>query len=179
MRIKLRLQSAIDFFSGKRGFTLVELLLYMGIFSILLIMLFQMLTSIFDVQLESQRASSVAEDSLFIQNRLNYDIGRAKSILAPAVGQSSESLQLLINNAAYTYSIESENLSLSSTMSGTLGQLNSVGTTASATFTRLTDTGGKNADTVTVSVTLTSKTVIRGIPSVGNIKTTIGLRQKQ
>lgn len=161
------------------GFTLVELLLYMGILSMLLIMLLQIFASIFDVQFESKGASSVTEDSLFIQNRLNYDASRTKSVIAPLLGQSSESLSLLINDAVYTYSVTGGNLNLSSTVSGALGQLNSEDTTVSATFTRLSDTGGKNHDTVTVSFTLTSKTVKRGIPSVENFKTTIGLRPKQ
>ncbi len=163
----------------QRGFTLVELLLYMGIFSILLVMLFQIFASIFDVQLESKSVSSVTQDGLFIQNRLNYDASRTKSIVAPALGQSSESLSLFINNEVYTYSITNGNLNLSGTVSGTLGQLNSEDTSASASFTRLSDTAGKNHDTITVSYTLTSKTIKQGIPNVENFRATLGLRPKQ
>ena len=179
MKNKLKKQSTIVFFSGERGFTLVELLLYMGIFSILLVMLFQIFASIFDVQLESKSVSSVTQDGLFIQNRLNYDASRTKSIVAPALGQSSESLSLLIENEVYIYSIANGNLNLSSTVSGTLGQLNSADTTVSATFTRLSDTAGKNHDTITASFTLTSKTVKQGIPNVEDFRATLGLRPKQ
>lgn len=179
MKNKFKKQPTFEFFSGERGFTLVELLMYMGIFSMLLVMLFQIFASIFDVQFESKGVSSVTQDGLFIQNRLNYDASRTKSVTAPALGQSSESLSLLIDNVVYTYSIADGNLNLSSTVSGILGQLNSADTTVSATFTRLSDTAGKNHDTITAEFTLTSRTVKQGAPNVENFRTTIGLRPKQ
>src|SRR5258708_14824797 len=68
----------------ERGFTLVEMLIYMGIFSLMLIALTQIFTSIIDVQLESQSNGSVSQDGQYILSRLSYDISRAQDIATPS-----------------------------------------------------------------------------------------------
>jgi prepilin-type N-terminal cleavage/methylation domain-containing protein len=67
----------------QRGFTLVELLLVMALFSIMMLVMTDMFTSVFNVQAESKSRSSVTEDGRFIMSRLNYDIGRASAITTP------------------------------------------------------------------------------------------------
>lgn len=62
------------------GFTIVELLLYMGIFSILLVVLLQLFTTILSSHSESQATSSVDQDGSYILARLSYDIHNASSI---------------------------------------------------------------------------------------------------
>lgn len=164
-----------------QGFTLVELLLYMGIFSILIIVLLQMFFSIFDSQIDSQSSSSIITDGQFILNRFKYDVENAKSIVVPpAPGSSGTSAQLVINNKSYSYSLINGNVILTNSTSGTSDQLNSVNTTASnLNFLRLSDTKGKNIDTLTISVTLTSNIVKNGVPTTENFKTTVGVRPKQ
>lgn len=162
---------------SQRGFTLIELLLYMGVFSMLLVMLFQLLTSIFDVQLESESTSSVSQDARYILNRITYDISQGDAITTPNVlGGQGEVLQISIGSITYTYSLTDGNLMLNNSVLGTTDQLNSVNTTVSnVNFLRLGDINNEN-DTVSVSFTLTSKTVKRGGPASGDFKTTVGTR---
>lgn len=150
----------------------------MGILSIITVVLFQILTSIFDVQLESQSFSSVTQDGRFILNRFAYDLGQAKTISTPSIGTSGASLQFSTGTTTYTYSLSSGNLNLTNSTLGTTDQLNSNNTTVSnLSFLRLADTNSKN-DTITISFTVLSKIIKRGgAPSQG-FKTTSGIRLK-
>ena len=82
-----------------RGFTLIELLVYMGIFSILLVVLTEMLVSILNLQLDSTATSSVDQDNRFIQQRLTYDIQRAKSF---TVSSDQKTLNLSVGTSTFT-----------------------------------------------------------------------------
>lgn len=159
-----------------KGFTLIELLLYMGIFSILIVVLFQMLASIFDLQLESESASSVSQDGRFIVNRLAYDVPRAATISAPLLGLEGSSLTIIEGVNTYTYSLSSGNLILTKNPGNISNQLNSIDTTVSnLNFYHLADNVEKN-DTITVTFTLTSKIKRRGQPDSLDYRTTVGLR---
>lgn len=164
-------------FKNNKGFTLVETLLYIGIFSILIVVLFQLLSLIFDVQLESQSTSSVTQDGRFILNRFSYDIGQADTIISPSSpGSQSAVLQFSKNGTIYTYSLANENLTLTNSSLGTSDELNSNNTTVSnLNFLRLSDTSGNN-DTVNISFTLKSKIIKRGGVSSENLTITVGTR---
>ncbi len=165
--------------SSQKGVTLIEFILYIGIFSILLVVLFQLLSSVFDVQVESQSTSSLAEDGLFLLNRINYDIQSANKITTPgSSGSSSATLVLDMKTSNYTYKITSGNLVITDSLSGT-DQLNSLNTSVSnLNFTRLSDTKGYGTDTITASFTLTSRITKRTASSFKNFKSTIGVRPK-
>ena len=163
-----------------RGFTLLELLLYMGIFSILTLTLFQLFTMVLDTQLESQSTSSVLQDGQYILNRFNYDIRQAKNVSAPPVGTELATLELLINSITYVYTLTNGNITIASTGAQTTDQLKSSNTNASAlSFTHISDTKGGNTDTVTISFTLNSNISERGSPQAESFKTTVGIRPKQ
>jgi hypothetical protein len=115
--------------TNMKGFTVIELLLYMGIASILLFVLFDMFTMILSTHAESQSTSAIDQDAAFILNRLSYDIHKASSITAPTLGTTCtwptvSSCQLVLNNA--TYSVTSGTLNL--TQSSETKALNSVNT---------------------------------------------------
>jgi prepilin-type N-terminal cleavage/methylation domain-containing protein len=160
---------------SRKGFTIIEILIYLGIFSILLTITLQMFSSIFDIQVESEATSSVAADGKYIMNRFTYDVNRATSITTPStLGSSTSSLALVINGQTYTYGLSNGNLILQNNTAGTADRLNSNDTTVSnLSFIRL-DGGGK--DTVQVSYTLTSEAVRRGGKQVVNYKTSAGIR---
>jgi len=181
MKNKLKKQKIIKVLLNKQGFTLVELLLYMGIFSILVVALFQLFTSIIDTQIESQSSSSVFLDGQYILSRFRYDLQRAKSILTPSSpGAQETTTKFSIDNFTYTYSLVGGNLSLTNDVASTTGQLNSADTTVSnLNFIRLSDTQGKNNDTLSISFRLTSNIIKRGGPKAENFKTTVGIRPKQ
>ena len=88
---------------GRRGSTLIELLLYIGIFSILTAVLFQFFGTIIDTQLESQSTSSVLLDGQYALNRFNYDIKRADSIISPAIGEQSSTTAIHRQHHIYVY----------------------------------------------------------------------------
>ncbi|SRR5258708_24381145 len=140
-------------YRNEKGTTMIELLLYMAIFSLFLLVLTDIFSQVIDVELESQGISNVEEDGKFIALRLTHDIQSASAITAPAnPGDTSGSLQLAVNGVNYTYSINSNNLVL--TEGATTAQLNGYSTTISTlTFKRLGNTGGKNAITVNFTVT--------------------------
>lgn len=169
--------SAINSFRKKsKGFTLIELLLYMGIFSILIVVLFQLLASIFDLQLESESVSSVSQDGRFIVNRLVYDVPRAATISAPLLGALGQNLTIKDGVKTFTYSLSSGNLILTQNPGSISNQLNSIDTTVSnLNFYHLADNEEKN-DTITVTFTLTSKIKKRGQPNSLDYRTTVGLR---
>lgn len=165
----------------QRGITLVELLLYMGIFSILLMVLVELFGTIVNVNLEAQSTSAVSQDGRFILNRITYDVRQAKTFTQPAsAGASGTVLQFTTSGGTtYKYWLSGNNLMLDNlTVSpNTSDQLNSVGTTVSnLSFTRVQTTGTSGKNTITVSFTLTSTTRDQKGYQTENFQTTIGMR---
>lgn len=160
--------------STKRGFTIVEMLLYIGLLSMMITIMTGLFTSLLDVQLESEATSFVEADSRFLFSRLAYDIGRATSITTPVtLGSSSSSMTLLIDEVSYTYTVDNGALVLSTNM-GT-SSLTSFGTQISnITFTRLGNIDGKHA--IQIQFTLASITQRVSGPEQKTVQTTISLR---
>src|SRR3989344_928646 len=132
-----------NFFNFKKGFTLVEILLYMALLSIFLLTLVDILVSILDVQLESQATSAVDIDSRFVSNRLGYDVLRADSVILPAnLGDVSDSLTVSVGASQYTYSLSGGNLVLDDGL-GALNLNSSETSIPSVTFQKLGNAGGK------------------------------------
>ncbi len=142
----------------EKGTTLVELIVYMAMFSILLIMLLQMFTSILNAQLESQVTSEVAIDGRFILSRLSYDIRNANNIITPLVFGSvgsGNTLHITGSGTDYTYALSAGNIILTNNTTGYSGMLNSIDTTVkSLSFTKIgSSSGGRTVD---VSITIQS-----------------------
>jgi len=158
-----------------KGFTLVELLLYMGIFSIFLLITLQMFSSIFEIQLESEATSSAGTDGKFIVQRFTYDVTRASSISDPTIdGASTNSLTLVVNGQNLIYRLNSGDLILENETTGTVDQLNSSESTVSnLSFIKL---DGGDKDTVQISFTLTSVVKRIGGEEVRDFQTTVGIR---
>lgn len=148
-----------------KGFTLVELLIYIGLLTILMTILTRIFTGIIDVQLGSEATGAVEEDGRYIYSRFSYDVNSAVSVVTPAgQGEQSDALTLLIDGVATTYRINNNNL-----MSGA-DQLNSVGTQISnLLFRRL-------GNSIQITFTITSTTQNVSGPDTKDIETTIALR---
>lgn len=159
----------------QKGFSLIEMLVYMGIFSILLITLMQFFGSILDVKLESEATSSVTQDGRFIISRLSYDIHRTSTL--PTPGTQDTSLTLSIDSTNYTYSLNGDNLEIKNNATNETNQLNSADTTVSnLSFKTLGVLGGTN-NTVQVSFRLKSKVIKTGGNNQTEVfQTTIGKR---
>ncbi len=156
-----------------RGFTLIEMLVYLGLFSILILLITEIFFSALDVQLESRSTSDVEQDGRFILARLMYDIENTQSITTPAsAGQQNSTLQITVNGIGYTYAVNSGDLQLTNDKGVNI--LNSYDITVSnLTFTRL---GVLGKPTITVNLTLTSKTKRTAGAESKSYQTTMGLR---
>jgi prepilin-type N-terminal cleavage/methylation domain-containing protein len=147
--------------AAAQGFTLVEMLIAMGLMTIFLVVLSDIVVTVGQVSQESDATSTVAEDGRYILSRLSYDIERATSVTTPAaLGNTTNNLVLVIGGVTYTYSINGSN-NLQLVVSPNTDTLNGGDTTISNfTVQRLGNSGGK--ETLTVNFTVTSKTFRNG-----------------
>jgi prepilin-type N-terminal cleavage/methylation domain-containing protein len=161
----------------QKGFTLIELVLYVGIFSILMGVMATIFGQIVDVQSESQGVSYVDQDGKYILGKLVYDVKSLNvddSLVTPAnPGNQTTSLQLQINSINYTYSLNSNgNLIIRNVSTGETNVLNSANTAISGlSFQRL-GAGGSN-DTIRVSFTVSSRISQPSGPESRSFETTL------
>ncbi len=178
MKLKLLLRSK------QKGFTLIEMLVYFGVLSILVGAMSMIFGAIIDTQLDSEATSSVDQDSRYILSKLSHDFSVAdkydQTIPYDAVtfpttlGVGEQSLQMTVNSINYTYSLDANgNLQLNDGTNTFV--LNSVNTSISGlTFTRIGN--GTENDTVRVSFILTSRTQEKSGPESRSIQTTLGFQ---
>lgn len=159
---------------NQNGFTLIELMIYMALLSMLLLIIVQIFSSVLSVRNESQAQNAVSNDSKYILSRLEYDIARASSITIPASpGATDSSLQLIIDGAPYSYALSGVNLNINDSLS--TDALNSSETQISGiSFTRRGNSGGKN--TISLQFTVNSVAQDKSGPVSKTIQTSIGLR---
>jgi type II secretory pathway pseudopilin PulG len=166
----------------QKGFTLIELVIYMGMFSILIGVMSSLFGSIVEVQLESTSTSSVNQDGRYLLSKLLYDVksvsanASGSAILVPAnPGNTTNTLQITLNSINYTYSLNANgNLQVVNGSTHATDVLNSYDTSISGlTFTRV-GNGGSN-DTVNVAYTITSRTKeSSGQQDTESFQTTLG-----
>lgn len=164
-----------------KGFTLIELSIYMGIFSILLVVLMSIFTSILDVHLESQATSSVTQDANFILTRFSFDIRRADTIVTPAVtdpATTTSDLHLTSIAGDFSYQLTGDRLLITNNASGTVDQLNSVNTyVTNLSFTSLGSISPGTNTTVRIVLKMKSAVVRPGGNTQEEIfQTTVGTR---
>lgn len=158
-----------------KGFTFIELIVYMGILTILLTVLSSIFTSILNVQFESTATSSVNQDGRYLLSKLLYDVKSSSAILVPAnPGTVSSTMQVTINSINYTYSASSSgNLQVVNNSTGETNVLNSYDTSISGlTFTRIGN--GGSSDTMRVAYTVTSRTKENSGYETKSFQTTLG-----
>jgi|SRR3990172_9956618 len=158
----------------KKGYSLIELIIYIALLGIFLYSLTNLFISSIDLRLETEANSSVEQDGRFILNRLRYDITQSTAIVVPAtLGVPDDTLTLSRGGTNYTYSVVGGNFEVTNGVN--TDQLNSTRTTIpSISFLRLGNVGGKN--TITVSFTVNSETVqTQGVKS-RSYEVTFGIR---
>jgi hypothetical protein len=159
----------------RAGFTVVELIIYMGILTVLISVLTTVFASIIEVQLESKATSSVDQDGRYILSRLIYDTQSATTIASPSAGIAGTVLKLTKGAENYTYKLDtSGNLQLTNN-SGT-NNLNSVDTSIS-NLTFQTIGSASSSANVQMKFTVTSTTQRTSGPKneVRVYQTTLGL----
>jgi type II secretory pathway pseudopilin PulG len=157
-----------------KGFTIVELLIYMALLSGFLIVITEIFASIMDVKLESDATSAVEQDGRYILTRLSYDIPQSTSIGTPTtLGSTASSLVMVVSGITYTYSINGNNLQLNNNLGS--NNLNSTESKISnLSFQKIGNSGGK--ETIKFSFTVTSAAVRPGGAETRTFNTTIGRR---
>ena len=99
----------------QRGFTLVELLVYFGLFSILLVVINSLFITSLEQQTQDLARSALQQESEYILSRLKYDIYNADAVTLPAdVGDQSQSLVLVKNGSSSAYALAGERLTITS-----------------------------------------------------------------
>lgn len=158
----------------KRAFTLIELLIFMGILSVMLLVLTQVFVSILDSRIESESLSSVEQDGNFIVSRLMSDIERSTAINIPsAPGNHGSTLQIVAGGVTNTYTLNNGLLQLTNT-NGT-DQLNGYDTRVSnLDFKRI--GGGGATDSIQISMTITSLVVGHAGPQIKTYQITAAAR---
>lgn len=156
-----------------KGFTIIELVVYMGTLAIFLTIITQVFASILDVRTRTEATSSLEQDSRYILSRLLYDIQRAQAISEPnSLGDTSIRLIVTIDGMPHTYQLQGNDFTLTDD-TGTYS-LNSSGTIVSGlNFQRLgAALTGRN--TIRVNLTVTSVSTATVTRETKNIQTTIG-----
>lgn len=156
--------------STKSGTTLIELIIYMGIFGIILIVLSNFFISTIEIKRESEAISYTAQDVRFLLQRLTYDIKNATSISTPAsLGSQGSTLVTDVNGVTHTYTLTGSNLTLNGI------QLNGYNTNISnLTFQRLGNNGGKHS--IKISLTVTGKVRKASGLESATVQTAVALR---
>lgn len=162
----------------QRGVSLIELVVYMAILSILLIILTAIFTQALDVQSESETVSAVQQDGNYILAKLAYDVRRADRINIPATnGEIGNSFQIVINGANYTYSIDANNNLVLANNSGANFLNNSGSSVTGLAVQRLGNMGGVE-DTLKIDFTITSRNKRISGFEVRNFGTNLSLRRQ-
>lgn len=155
-----------------RGFTIIELIVYIGLSSILIALMSQIFLATLGVRIESQSTTNVQQDARFMLSRVAYDVRRASSITAPPSGQTGSTLTLVINeqgaDQTYTYSIQGTDLLLA--VGGDADSVNSNGTKIeSLAFERI-------GETVEITMTLVGNEQVAPGQQSLTTKTSVGIR---
>lgn len=161
----------------QKGFTIIELLLYMGLLSIILLVFIELFVSLTRVRMENESTSNIQQDSSYLINKLIYDIHQAKTISLPLnPPDESNVLNMIVNGTTYSYATDSaKNLIMSD---GTTDyQLNGYDTQVSSIlFTRL----GQDDihDVIKIKFTVASRVKKPAGFESQAYETIVGLREK-
>lgn len=159
---------------GQAGFSLVELLLYMGLLSIFLVVISTFFVSILDVQSRAISTSSLEENSKYISSRLKYELRTADTATNSAtLGVTTSSFSVVKNNVDYTFSLSGTTLERASS-SATVA-LHDDDIQVSDFSVRRIGNEGVN-DTFQISYTLRSLMQVGGDADQKSYQVTVGLR---
>ncbi len=157
----------------KKAFSLIELIIFMGIFSILIFIFTDIFVSALKTKTLEEATASVNQDANFILTKLQYDVNNASSITQPELGATSGSLYMTIDGVGVLYRINAGSLErVVGTEAISLNGYNS--TITSLSFRNIGIPEGKSS--VKIFLTIESKGKVNNRSEVINLETTAGLR---
>lgn len=94
-----------------RGFTFFEVIIYLGLFSLLATALFQFAWNVFDLEMKDRTSRRVFSDARFVSERVNYFIRNAGGVDAGASVFENTNGKLVLNvlDSSDTITIEIQN----------------------------------------------------------------------
>lgn len=157
----------------KKAFTIIELIIFMGIFSILIYILSDIFIISLKTKTEGEVTSVLNQDARLILFKLSSDINNANAILSPDLGASSSTLRLILYGEEETIKLDTTNHNIEIVDSSGTNILNNINTKiTNLAFTRLGNPDGKN--TIRIILEIGSKN--NRSSEVINLDTAIGLR---
>ena len=134
---------------SQKGTSLIEVILYMALFSIIIVVIVDLLITSGSLKTESESQSGLQSDAALISSRLTYEIKSADATTTPsAIGQTTATLVLTTGPETHTFSLSGNNLSFQKTVgiSTSSANLNTNLTAVSnLSFQRLGNLGGKHS----------------------------------
>ncbi len=96
---------------SQRGTSLIEVILYIALFSIIIFVVVDLLITSGSLKTESESQSGLLIDAGFITSRLNYEIRNSDTITTPVLaGPATTSLTLTSGSETHTFSLSGSNL---------------------------------------------------------------------
>jgi len=162
----------------QKGVSLIELLLYFALLSIILIIATDLMIRSGEFSMEASAQNVIQEDARFITSRLAYDIHQVSAITNPAnLGQTTATLTLTVGAETHTYILVGNNLEYRKTvgsntqtanLNSNLTKINSI------SFQRLGSTSGK--PTVKIIFEIQDLKGTKGKPVKKIFETVVGTR---
>lgn len=157
----------------QRGFTVLELVIYMGLLLVLMMILMGIFNAVLDTSLDSESNAGVQQDGRYLLAKLSYDIRNSTDVLSPALGSSTSTLSLDMNGNTNSYTIQNGVLQITS--AGITDNLSGFDENISG-FTVQTVGNASGKKLVELQFTLTSKVFSpKGLESA-SFSTTVGER---
>ncbi|MEK7607278.1 MAG: hypothetical protein AAB444_03735 [Patescibacteria group bacterium] len=141
---------------GRQGFTLVELLLYVGLSSLLLLTMTLFLSTLLESRVKNQTVAEVEQQGAAALHMMAQIIRNAESITSPIQGNNASSLTLNVITGANdptVFDLSSDALRITEGAGSPMVLTNSRVTVSGLTFQNLSHTGTPGA--VRVNFTLT------------------------
>ena len=157
---------------NQKGLTLVEIIIYFTLLSIILVIITDLLIKVTESSLESTSKSAVETEGEIIIKRISYDIHRAESIAIPVnPGNVSPNLELVINGTNIKYSLIGSSITIDD---GTADPITS--NLVKATLLSFEKVGSVASPTIKISFTLQATKNTKQGAQVKNFETVVALR---
>lgn len=152
--------------SNQKGFTLLELILYVGILVIVMVVVINIFTSLSKGNGNVEARTEVDSNLRYALEKINQDVRVATSVTTPATaGSTSATLVMTVGGATITYDVSGGQLRRQVNAGTPVAITPTTVTVATPTFTRLHNTNTVLSVTiVTIQSDLTVSTPTTGSP---------------